>query len=140
MPQSQAEVGADAGAAASVVRIRLDIAYDGTDFNGWSRQPGLRTVQGVIEQALGTLFRREHVAPRLAVAGRTDAGVHALGQVAHFDVERSALAAVTRIRRGETGEAAPADPASVLLRRLSGLLGATEADVVVRGATVTPTG
>jgi tRNA pseudouridine38-40 synthase len=142
MPQTQAEVGAHAGAgaAASVVRIRLDIAYDGTDFNGWSRQPGLRTVQGVIEQALGTLFRREHVAPRLAVAGRTDAGVHALGQVAHFDVDPSALAAVTRPRRGEAGEPAEADPASVLLRRLSGLLGAGEADVVVRGAAVAPTG
>jgi tRNA pseudouridine38-40 synthase len=128
----------DAGAAASAVRIRLGIAYDGTGFKGWSRQPGLRTVQGVIEQALATLFRHEHVAPQLTVAGRTDAGVHALGQVAHFDVEREAFASATRPRRGHA--AATGDPAGVLLRRLSGILGASEADVVVTAAAVAPDG
>ena len=136
MPEIQAETAA---AAASAVRIRLGIAYDGTDFTGWSRQPGHRTVQGVIEQALGTLFRRAHTAPRLTVAGRTDAGVHAVGQVAHFDVEASALAAVTRPRRSDD-RAAAADPAAVLERRLSGILGAGEADVVVTAATVAPAG
>jgi tRNA pseudouridine38-40 synthase len=64
-------------------RFRLDIAYDGTDFSGWARQPGLRTVCGLIEDALGTVLR-EPVA--LTVAGRTDAGVHATGQVAHADL------------------------------------------------------
>ncbi|MER7451933.1 tRNA pseudouridine(38-40) synthase TruA [Nocardia beijingensis] len=63
-------------------RIRLDIAYDGTDFIGWARQPGLRTVQGVLEDALSKVFREPI---QLTVAGRTDAGVHAEGQVAHFD-------------------------------------------------------
>ena len=74
-----AAASADLGAAdeAPVVRLRLDIAYDGTDFNGWSRQPGLRTVQGVLEDGLATLFRRTGVVPRLTVAGRTDSGVHA---------------------------------------------------------------
>ena len=65
------------------VRLRLDIAYDGTDFSGWARQPGRRTVAGTIETALSTLFQ----APaQLTVAGRTDSGVHATGQVAHVDV------------------------------------------------------
>ncbi|MET7768656.1 tRNA pseudouridine(38-40) synthase TruA [Nocardia sp. NPDC005366] len=62
--------------------MRLDIAYDGTDFIGWAKQPGLRTVQGVLEESLSKVFREPI---QLTVAGRTDAGVHAEGQVAHFD-------------------------------------------------------
>ncbi|HEY6739093.1 MAG TPA: tRNA pseudouridine(38-40) synthase TruA [Actinopolymorphaceae bacterium] len=67
------------------MRWRLDLAYDGGDFSGWAVQPGRRTVQGVVEEALGTVLR---VAPPPAttVAGRTDAGVHARGQVCHVDV------------------------------------------------------
>lgn len=61
--------------------VRLDIEYDGTEFSGWARQPGLRTVQGELETALGTVLRRP---VELVVAGRTDAGVHAHGQVASF--------------------------------------------------------
>ncbi len=64
-------------------RFRLDISYDGTDFSGWARQPELRTVCGVLEQAFSTVLRQPI---ELTVAGRTDAGVHAAGQVAHFDV------------------------------------------------------
>src|SRR5216117_1206193 len=64
--------------------IRLLIAYDGTDFRGWARQPGLRTVQGAIEDALAPMLPE---LPRLSVAGRTDAGVHAEGQVASFSAQ-----------------------------------------------------
>jgi len=67
------------------VRIRLTLEYDGTPFRGWAMQPGLPTVEGALRQALAATFASyEH----LAVAGRTDTGVHALGQVASVDVER----------------------------------------------------
>jgi tRNA pseudouridine38-40 synthase len=67
-----------------VTTVRLDIEYDGTAFRGWARQPELRTVQGVLEAALAQVLREEIL---LTVAGRTDTGVHALGQVASFDTE-----------------------------------------------------
>lgn len=66
------------------VRVRFDVSYDGTDFSGWASQPGRRTVQGELESALAIVARRPAVC--LTVAGRTDAGVHATGQVAHGDV------------------------------------------------------
>ncbi len=65
--------------------MRLDLGYDGTEFSGWALQPGRRTVQAVLEAALSTLFRVDRVP--VAVAGRTDAGVHAAGQVCHCDVD-----------------------------------------------------
>jgi tRNA pseudouridine38-40 synthase len=64
-----------------VATVRLDIEYDGASFKGWAAQPGLRTVQGELEAALATVLR-EPVS--LTVAGRTDTGVHARGQVASF--------------------------------------------------------
>lgn len=70
------------------VRLRLDIAYDGTDFTGWAAQDGHRTVAGVLEGALSTVFR---VPVRIFAAGRTDAGVHATGQVGHVDVPADAV-------------------------------------------------
>ncbi len=72
--------GGHAGAP-SLRTYRLDLAYEGTRFKGWARQPGLRTVQGVLEEALATALRQP---VRLSVAGRTDAGVHAVAQVASF--------------------------------------------------------
>ncbi|MBX9979174.1 MAG: tRNA pseudouridine(38-40) synthase TruA [Mycobacterium sp.] len=70
------------------VRLRLDIAYDGTDFAGWAAQAEQRTVAGVLDDALTTVFRTP---VRLRAAGRTDAGVHATAQVAHVDVPVEAL-------------------------------------------------
>ena len=68
------------------VRIRLDLSYDGADFHGWAKQAGgKRTVQGEIEDALRTVTRSKETY-ELTVAGRTDAGVHARGQVAHVDL------------------------------------------------------
>jgi len=73
----------------STLRLRFDVTYDGTDFAGWAEQPGLRTVQGTVETAIATVLRLPET--RLTVAGRTDAGVHARGQVCHADVASGAL-------------------------------------------------
>src|SRR5207245_4645093 len=65
-------------------RIKIEIAYDGTDYHGWQVQPGLPTIQGTLEQVIGEIESR---AVQLAGSGRTDAGVHALAQVAAFSLE-----------------------------------------------------
>jgi tRNA pseudouridine38-40 synthase len=79
---------------------RLDIQYDGSEFSGWAVQPGKRTVQGELEEALGRVLGEP---VRLTVAGRTDAGVHALGQVASFAVEREAPPSLGRALNSLTG-------------------------------------
>jgi len=66
-----------------LARLRLDVAYDGTNFSGWAIQPGLRTVEGALTEALQRIYQRD---VKLTVAGRTDAGVHATGQVCHVDI------------------------------------------------------
>jgi len=66
--------------------VRLTLAYDGTGFRGWARQRGQRTVEGVLEDALARFLAS---APQLSVAGRTDAGVHARGQVASFSTDEA---------------------------------------------------
>jgi tRNA pseudouridine38-40 synthase len=66
------------------LRLKLTLEYDGTEFRGWAAQPGLRTVEGVVRAALDEVYSSWE---RLAVAGRTDAGVHALGQIASVEVE-----------------------------------------------------
>jgi tRNA pseudouridine38-40 synthase len=93
------------GPADGFVRVRLDLAYDGAEFSGWARQPGRRTVQGELEDAIRTVLRLDEPV-ELTVAGRTDSGVHARGQVAHVDLERGVWE-----RHGD-----------VLLRRLAGRL------------------
>ena len=67
------------------MRLQIDLGYDGTDFHGWATQPSLRTVQETVEDALGKVLRLP-TPPTSVCAGRTDAGVHARGQVIHVDV------------------------------------------------------
>ncbi|MGV0379723.1 tRNA pseudouridine(38-40) synthase TruA [Corynebacterium lehmanniae] len=106
------------------LRLRLDIAYDGTGFHGWARQKGdLRTVQQTIEDALSLVLRTDVA---LTVAGRTDAGVHASGQVAHADIPKDSLN--QRSIEGDPGR---------LVRRLAKLL---PEDVRVFGVTQAPAG
>ncbi len=90
---------------AEACRVRIDLSYDGGGFSGWARQPGQRTVQQVLGDALSRVLRADPPV-QLTVAGRTDAGVHARGQVAHADLATSAWL----------------DAESVILRRLAGLL------------------
>ena len=113
-------------------RLRLDIAYDGTGFSGWSKQPGLRTVEGTLDAALATLFARSGSLPTLTVAGRTDAGVHALGQVAHLDLTDVQLASL----KGRSGSDSPAVS---LARRLNGIAG-LQSDVHVTSSAIAPPG
>lgn len=107
------------------MRIRIDLAYDGTDFSGWAAQPGLRTVEGELADALGTILRTE--SPRLTVGGRTDAGVHARGSVAHLDVDATAWESLPGRSDRTPGQAA--------LSRLAGVL---PSDIVVRAVTPVP--
>jgi tRNA pseudouridine38-40 synthase len=94
------------------VRLRIDCAYDGAEFSGWAHQPGLRTAQGTLEAALATALRVPQA--RVTVAGRTDAGVHARGQVAHLDVEPGSV---------EASAGRSTDPPLVALaRRVDGIL------------------
>ncbi|QKJ20312.1 tRNA pseudouridine(38-40) synthase TruA [Microbacterium hominis] len=122
------------------MRIRLDIAYDGTHFRGWARQPGLRTVQGVLEESLARVLGGD---PRLVVAGRTDAGVHAADQVAHLDLDdaQTARLLVVRGRPGEASTGPEVVEAAVarLARRVTGVLGAY-ADVAVSRTSAAPAG
>jgi len=113
------------------VRIRLDIAYDGTHFRGWAKQPGLRTVQGVLEAALARIVGSD---VQFVVAGRTDAGVHASDQVAHVDLDEAQWSRV-RARHGQ----AASDPAGSLARRIRGVLGQYP-DVTVTRTSVAPEG
>lgn len=113
------------------MRIRLDIGYDGTHFRGWARQPGLRTVQGTLEEAVARIVGGD---PRLVVAGRTDAGVHASGQVAHIDLDDAQVARLPR-RRG----ASDSDPVEALAGRVRGVLGAYP-DLTVSSTSRAPEG
>ncbi|KIA71995.1 tRNA pseudouridine synthase A [Arthrobacter sp. MWB30] len=115
------------------MRVRLDLSYDGGPFSGWALQPGLRTVQGSLEEALALLLQRP---VRVTVAGRTDAGVHARGQVVHLDVTEAEWLSLPRGHE--------LDPAVALLRRLRGalsrILGDLTGAVEVHDAGLAPEG
>ena len=118
-------IDADGG----LVRLRLDIAYDGTDFAGWATQSGQRTVAGSLDEALSTVFRTP---VRLWAAGRTDTGVHATGQVAHVDIPLDALP------HADPRSPRPTEPEFLpLVRRLGRLL---PADVRIRRIIRAPAG
>src|SRR5674536_311095 len=111
------EPAAPAGAG-GLVRVRLDVAYAGAAYAGWARQPDLPSVQRALEQALSTVL---HTEVTVRVAGRTDAGVHAVGQVATTDVAAETWA----------------EAEATLLRRLTGVL---PDDVRVSAVGVMPAG
>jgi len=102
------------------VRLRVDLSYDGTAFSGWAAQPGRRTVEEVVAAGLARVLRLPGP-PRLTVAGRTDAGVHARGQVVHTDVPAPAFTAA----------------AGIVVSRLAGVL---PPDVRVRAVAPAPPG
>jgi len=89
-----------AGSSGGLCRFRIDLAYDGTDFAGWAKQPGLRTVQGELENALGQIFGADEGGFGMRVAGRTDAGVHASHQVCHIDLNPEQLRRMGRTPLG----------------------------------------
>lgn len=113
------------------MRIRLDIAYDGSHFRGWAKQPGLRTVQGTLEAALGRIVGSD---VQFVVAGRTDAGVHARGQVAHVDLDESQWSRIVT-RHGRAAH----DPAGSIASRMRGVLGAYP-DATVTSSSIAPAG
>lgn len=90
----------DTDTGVGLVRVRLDLSYDGTAYAGWALQPGQRTVEGVLSDALEVLLP---MCGALTVAGRTDAGVHAVGQVAHVDVSADAWAGIGNVRAKLSG-------------------------------------
>jgi len=110
------------------VRLRVDLAYDGAGFSGWAKQPNLPSVQQTLETALAKALRLDLSLVRTVVAGRTDSGVHATGQVCHVDLP-SDHALVAEPRKVE----------KELLKRLRGALGKTSA-IWVERVTIAPKG
>lgn len=112
-----------------MTRFRLNLAYEGTSFSGWAKQPGLRTVQGVLESVLALILHGVDSPPVLTVAGRTDTGVHASGQVAHVDLTPQQCAVLS----ARHGIPTPVPIATQLCRRLNAARGSAT-DVIVHDA------
>jgi tRNA pseudouridine38-40 synthase len=123
------EKAPSAGPEPQTRRVALGIAYDGTNFHGFAKQPGKRTVAGEISDALRTLFSLD---PPIVCAGRTDAGVHAVAQVAHADLDEKTLASRFRFDERATSRELPE-----LARSLDALVGP---EVSIWRALVAPEG
>jgi tRNA pseudouridine38-40 synthase len=108
------------------VRLRIDLSYDGSAFSGWAAQPGRRTVEGVVAAALGRVLRLPSP-PKLTVAGRTDAGVHARGQVVHADVPAAAWSGAADSPGRGISRLAAVLPADVRVRAASPALAGFDA-------------
>lgn len=118
-----------------LVRVRLDLAYDGTDFVGWARQPGRRSVQETLAKAIAQISRLPDV-PRVTCAGRTDSGVHARGQVAHVDLPTRVIG-----RRPSTGSGAEALVAAATVEQFEFSLRAVlPRDLMLKSARRAPDG
>ena len=111
-------------------RIKVDLAYDGTNYHGWATQPGLPTVQETVETGLATIFRQP---VSTTVAGRTDAGVHAARQVIHFDV-------ASHLWDGLTGKNPHRPPEAALVSKLNGVLGRENGAIRILQARIAPAG
>jgi tRNA pseudouridine38-40 synthase len=110
---------------AGVVRLRIDLGYDGTEFVGWAKQPGLRSVETELEDAIRTVCRLTEP-PRVSAAGRTDAGVHARAQVVQVDLPADAMGI---------------SPAEIFIESLTyRLRGILPRDIVVRSVQFAPPG
>lgn len=114
----------------STYRIRVDLAYDGTGYHGWARQPGLPTIQEAVETGLATIFRHPLT---VTVAGRTDAGVHADRQVIHFDITPQRWQHL----KGNRPERSPEE---ALVSKLNGVLARESGAIRILDAQVAPTG
>ena len=114
----------------TMYRIRIDLAYDGTNYHGWARQPGLPTVQEAIETGLATIFRRPIA---VTVAGRTDAGVHAARQVIHFDLPSDLWDALP-------GNSPQRPPETAMVSKLNGVLAREAGAIVILDARIAPSG
>lgn len=114
----------------TTLRIRIDLAYDGTPYHGWARQPGLPTVQQAVETGLTTIFRQP---VKATVAGRTDAGVHAARQVIHCDVDQGQWQRLV-------GNRPQRSPEEALVSKLNGVLGRQAGAIRILAAQVAPNG
>lgn len=110
------------------LRIRIDLAYDGSPYHGWATQPGLPTVQEEVETGLATIFRQPIHA---TVAGRTDAGVHAANQVFHFDIAASQWQKLS-------GNHPERPPEAAMVSKLNGVLASEDGAIRILAARVVP--
>jgi len=126
-----------------MTRYRLDLAYDGTDFHGWAAQPGQRTVQGVLQDAIAAALATLDLPPDCAitVAGRTDSGVHARGQVVHVDVQADPATPLRSAQDDENGAPSSCAKSQDLVTTLTRLISrGLPGDVSLHHVTPAPDG